>query len=211
MIKAAAHLLDEGGVAAVTLRDVGARCGLSHNAPYKHFASKQDLLAAVAARDIGQRRDAVGAGNPDPQAPLERLRDTLQSYVGWALRYPERFKLVFGPWDVPPVAAARRAQSPDLVTGGPGPLAGIVELGMAVLRAHQRLVDAVVAAQDDQALPGGDPERMASLLRAAAHGAVDLALGGHLPAAGEGTTSAADLVDDLLGYLSCPMSRRNRT
>ena len=45
-------LLDEGGVDHVTLREVGRRAGVSHNAPYKHFESKEALLAAIAAREL---------------------------------------------------------------------------------------------------------------------------------------------------------------
>ena len=49
LVAVAAQLLDEGGPEAVTLREVGHRAGVSHNAPYKHFADKEALLAAVAA------------------------------------------------------------------------------------------------------------------------------------------------------------------
>ena len=52
LLDAATDLLDEGGPVAVTLREVGHRAGLSHNAPYKHFADKNALLAAVAAREL---------------------------------------------------------------------------------------------------------------------------------------------------------------
>ena len=34
----AAALLDSGGPDAVTLREVGARAGVSRGAPYRHFA-----------------------------------------------------------------------------------------------------------------------------------------------------------------------------
>jgi AcrR family transcriptional regulator len=49
LIEAAAKLLDAGGEEAVTLRTVGHTPGVSHNAPYKHFANRSALLAAVAA------------------------------------------------------------------------------------------------------------------------------------------------------------------
>ncbi|NUQ86967.1 MAG: helix-turn-helix transcriptional regulator, partial [Glycomyces artemisiae] len=52
LIDVAARLLDEGGTDAVTLRQVGHGAGVSHNAPYKHFAGKEALLAAVAAREL---------------------------------------------------------------------------------------------------------------------------------------------------------------
>jgi hypothetical protein len=49
-------------------------------------------------------------------------------------------------------------------------------------------------------LPAGDPERLASLLLAVTHGAVDLALAGHLSPTGKGRATPAELADDLLGY-----------
>ena len=45
----AGELLDCGGPDAVTLREVGARAGVSRGAPYRHFANKESLLTAVAA------------------------------------------------------------------------------------------------------------------------------------------------------------------
>ncbi|GAA1667197.1 hypothetical protein GCM10009765_15850 [Fodinicola feengrottensis] len=55
LVEAAAKLLDGGGVAAATLREVGHRAGVSHNAPYRHFPDKEALLAAVAARELTNR------------------------------------------------------------------------------------------------------------------------------------------------------------
>ena len=49
---AAASLLDGGGPDAVTLREVGRMAGVSHNAPYKHFADKSALLAEIATRQL---------------------------------------------------------------------------------------------------------------------------------------------------------------
>ena len=68
LIDAAAELSAAGGPAAVTLREVGRRAGVSHNAPYKHFADKEELLAAVAARDLARRAVADPAGGPQPHA-----------------------------------------------------------------------------------------------------------------------------------------------
>jgi hypothetical protein len=55
----------------------------------------------------------------------------------------------------------------------------------------------VLAAQAANQAPVGDPERVAALVLALAHGAADLALGGHLARNGKGHASAEDLIDDL--------------
>lgn len=93
MISAAIDLLDAGGPKAVTLREVGRLAGVSHNAPYKHFASKEALLADVAARELAQLAQAAGG--------LRDLREVLKAYAAWALAHPARFRLVFGPWTTP--------------------------------------------------------------------------------------------------------------
>lgn len=176
LIEAATRLLDEGGPAAVTLREVGRLAGVSHNAPYKHFADKEDLLAAVAARELARPQRsgrAVGA------SPGEVLRDMMHGYVAWAMGHPARFKLTFGSW-----------------TTDSG------ELAAAATSARSALVSAVAAAQASRAVPDGDPDRIAALILATAHGAVDLALSGHLSKTGKGHADPQDLVDDLLSYLS---------
>jgi AcrR family transcriptional regulator len=177
LLDAAAELLDVGGVAAVTLREVGRRAGLSHNAPYKHFADKQDLLAAVVARDLA-RREAAGRRTVSGKQPLEAVVAMLHSSVRHAQRHPELFRLTYGRWTT--VSA---------------------ELSAAADVARSAFVATVAAAQADGTLPAGDPERLAALLQALTHGAIDLALSGHLARDGKGRANAHDLVDDLVANL----------
>ena len=80
------------------------------------------------------------------------------------------------------------------------------ELGEAADRSRKSLVAIVKAAQASSQLPRGNPERMTSLLLALAHGAVDLALAGHLSATGKGSADPEMLVDDLLKLLRARQS-----
>ena len=183
LIAAAAALLDGGGPAAVTLREVGRAAGVSHNAPYTHFADKEALLAAVASRELDRMSrvvdgEAQGSARPDAKA-------LMTGYVAWALRYPERFKLTFGRWmrDDPELAATASAS-------------------------RSLLLAAVQAAQAHGELPAANPERLAGLLLALAHGAADMALSGHLSADGKGSAEPADLVGDLFEYLRLAAANR---
>jgi AcrR family transcriptional regulator len=176
LVDAATDLLDGGGPAAVTLREVGRRAGVSHNAPYKHFADKEELLAAVAARELTRQRGV--ARRRHDGAPIELLRAMMHAYVRWAIHYPARFKLTFGTWST-----------------------GSVELADAATEARSALVETVAAAQAAGELPAGDPERVAALILAVTHGAVDLALSGHLARNGKGHAAPRDLVDDLFERL----------
>lgn len=178
LVAAAAQLLDEGGPEAVTLREVGHLAGVSHNAPYKHFADKEALLAAVAARELTGRSSALSVILAVQQPPAAAVRAVMGGYIAWALEFPQRFKLVYGPW----------SKHSD-------------ELAAAAHSARTLMTGVVAAAQGAGQLPAADPERLASLLLALTHGAVDLALAGHLSPTGKGRASPEDLADDLLGYL----------
>lgn len=178
LVEAATALLDEGGVQAVTLREVGRQVGVSHNAPYKHFPSKEHLLAAIAARELARRSDTIATVLKNKRSPRSALRASLHDYIAWALTYPARFKLVFGAWSV-----------------------DSEELTVAATAAQNALVDLVSRGQQAGQLPTGDPVRLASLVRTLAHGAADLASSGHLATDGKGNASPEQLVDDLLDYL----------
>jgi AcrR family transcriptional regulator len=184
LLAAAAQLLDEGGPEAVTLREVGHRSGVSHNAPYKHFADKEALLAAVAARELDRRSAALSAIVAGRRPAGAAVQAMMRGYVAWALEFPQRFKLVYGSW------------SKDSE-----------ELGVAAGTARALFTGVVTAAQRAGQLPAGDPERLASLLLALTHGAVDLALAGHLSPTGKGHATPAELADDLLGYLRAAARR----
>ena len=176
LISAAARLLDQGGPAAVTLRAVAKAVGLSHNAPYKHFHDKEDLLAAIASRELSRPGAAAATQEGDS---VEALRRMAQAYVDWARHHPERFKLTFGPWR-----------------------SGTDELGASATAARARFVAAVARAQQDRRLVAGDPERVTALILALAHGAADLALGGHLARDGKGAADPGDLLDDLFRLMT---------
>ena len=182
LVAVAAQLLDEGGPEAVTLREVGHRAGVSHNAPYKHFADKEALLAAVAAGELARRTASLYATRASAEArrlpPQEAVRAAMRGYVAWAVEFPQRFRLVFGSW----------SKDSD-------------ELAAAAGAARDLLVDMVAEAQRAGRLPAADPERLASLLLAVTHGAVDLALAGHLSPDGKGRATPEDLAEDLFGYL----------
>jgi AcrR family transcriptional regulator len=70
LLGAAAGLLEEFGIGAVTLRAVGERAGVSRGAPYKHFADKEALLSVLAAGYFGRlgmemwRAAEEAEGNP---------------------------------------------------------------------------------------------------------------------------------------------------
>jgi AcrR family transcriptional regulator len=175
LLSAAAALLDRGGPGAVTLRGLGLAAGVSRGAPYHHFATKSDLLAAIATRELDRLADAFLAID---QQGAPAARAMMLIYLRWALEYPERFRLTFGRWE-----------HDDAL------------LGAAAARVREVFVTAVSEGQRLGELPAGDPVRLGTLLLSAMHGAADLAAAGHLAPIRTGRLDVDDLVNDLFGHL----------
>lgn len=159
LLEAAAGLLEERGIEAVTLRAVGERAGVSRQAPYKHFADKGQLLSVLAARYFERlAEEMISVPEGMGGSPLARLEAMLEAYARVAMGSPARYRLMFGPE----------------VRGRPYP-----EVHEAARGLYGRLVGVVAECQEAGELPGSDPVELAALVYATVHGAVDLALAGH--------------------------------
>jgi len=96
IVKAALEILRETQSLEFSLRELARRAGVSHNAPYKHFADKRELLAAVSAagfetltkrmaREIGRHGNA-----------REQLFAMLRAYIDHGVENPALYSLMFG-------------------------------------------------------------------------------------------------------------------
>jgi AcrR family transcriptional regulator len=166
----AAELLDAGGPAAVTLREVGARAGVTRGAPYRHFADKESLLTAVAAEGWERLGDHMRALRLDLRhRPAEKLRAALIAIVTVSRQQPHLYQLMFSAPAGDPAAVARGAQR--------------------MCDEFLTIVTEVVGEQD--------AERSAATLLTGAHGAAGLELSGLLSTE-KWHTSAEDLIDGTL-------------
>lgn len=96
LIEASEALLAERGLEGFSLREVARRSGVSPAAPSHHFGDAAGLLAAVAKLAFDGLTAALEAGNArGGDDPVARLREQGVGYVGFALRYPGRFGLMF--------------------------------------------------------------------------------------------------------------------
>ncbi len=107
LVTAAVAQIDAGGVAAFSLREAARTVGVSANAAYRHFADRSALLRAVAVRGFEQlaramqraraRAGEAGRDAKEDAKEIARFKATGRAYVRFALRYPHRFRLMFGP------------------------------------------------------------------------------------------------------------------
>jgi len=119
LVEAAAELVARHGVEAFSLREAAREVGVSPAAAYRHFEDKAALLKAVAADGMGRLAVAMEkalarvAGTPgSPAHAAASLMAVGEAYVEFAVKQPDRFRVMFGPWchgevmeEMPPEAA----------------------------------------------------------------------------------------------------------
>jgi AcrR family transcriptional regulator len=172
-------LLDEAlatigahGIDGLTLREIGARLGVSRTALYRHFADKRALLAAVATEGFRTLREQlVTAWEQGGRSP-EAFEAMGVAYVRFAAANPAHYRVMFGGFVDP------NACDPELATEAAG--------------AFQALVDALVALQRAAIVRGDDSLLMARYVWSVVHGVAMLAIDGQLREPGA--------VDELMRY-----------
>jgi AcrR family transcriptional regulator len=179
LLEEAVRTIRADGVAALTLRTVGARLGVSRTALYRHFADKQALLNAVAEdgfRRLGDALERAAARRAGPKG-FEAMG---HAYVHFAVENPSHYRVMFGAWSRP------TADDPALRAAG--------------TRAFQLLVDALVVLQRDGVARRDDaPDRQALFVWAVVHGVAMLAIDGRLPGGAEGAAALADYAARRIG------------
>ena len=170
----AALLLDRGGPDAVTLREVGARAGLSRGAPYRHFENKESLLTAVAAESWERIGDHMHALQTDTRLlPADKLRAALISVITVSRQQPYLYQLMF--------------------TKPAGDPAAVVRAAQRMCDEFLAIVAAVVGVQNAQ--------RCAAVLLTGAHGAAGLESSGLL-STDKWHTTAEELTDTLIAMVA---------
>jgi AcrR family transcriptional regulator len=119
LVDAGLDILEEGGVAALTLRGVAARAGVSHAAPAHHFPTLRDLLTALAAVAFRRFHAAIEAGlAAAPDTPVAKVRGACAGYLAFATAHPGLFRLMFDAerldWGDPELSEAGKAARSQL-------------------------------------------------------------------------------------------------
>ncbi len=123
LIEIALQVVTEEQDWTFSLREVARRAGVSHRAPYNHFADKLDLLAAVAAVGFERLRDGLlraMSGIDESEAILVAICTT---YVRLGLGNPALYRLMFGP----ALSATGTEDRPPLVRSAGAEARGVLE------------------------------------------------------------------------------------
>lgn len=178
LVSAASRLLDAGGQEAVTLRAVGERVGVSHNAPYRHFSGRGALLGAVAKRDFNMLKQAFDDQNSANDSPEAALRGSAAALIAYGIEHKARYRLLFSDPQLPSDAILKEAAFDSFKA-----FSGIV-----------------ARCQQHGALPDVDTVSLTGVIYATIHGAIDLEISGRASGAkGLGSVEAtASLLFDLL-------------
>ncbi len=166
LVDAAIELVTQEGVAALSLRAVARRAGVSTAAPYRHFPSRAGLLAAVAREGFDALSEAIriATAELDRDDPLARFRESGVAYVHFAQAHPAHYCVMF---------------APELLDRSAWP-----ELQVAARRSMTILLDAISDCQAAGLVRAGDPVAHAVVAWASTHGLASLITSGQIAVLG---------------------------
>ncbi len=90
----ALSIIAQEGLDKLSLREVARRLGVSHQAPYKHYPSRDHLLAEVVKRAFAEFAEYLAARSSGTDAQSQ-LRTMGEAYVRYALSHPLEYRLMF--------------------------------------------------------------------------------------------------------------------
>jgi len=94
LVKAATAAIERSGYENLSLRELAESLGVSRAAPYRHFADRRALLAAVAAEGF-ERLTTVYNATAEQKTAHDRLAAAGRAYLAFAAERPQLFRLMF--------------------------------------------------------------------------------------------------------------------
>ncbi|HEY0708349.1 MAG TPA: TetR/AcrR family transcriptional regulator, partial [Polyangia bacterium] len=183
LIAAGVEILSKEGVAGLSLRKVALRAGVSHAAPYAHFADKPALIAAISTEGFERLyqviADAVAKHTVDPAA---QLLAGAWAYVNFALTDPDHFKVTLSG------VVEKEEEHPAFVA--------------VSKKSFALVVDIVRACQGAGVLRAGPAELLAVTVWSLMHGLVSLLLEKQIPRSVRGQHSTRALLIAMLNQIA---------
>jgi AcrR family transcriptional regulator len=88
-------IIEMSGIENLSMREVARRLGVSHQAPYKHFESRDHILAEILKRSFEDFARYLDASTPSDD-PYTNLAAMGQAYLRYAAEKPLQYHLMFG-------------------------------------------------------------------------------------------------------------------
>ena len=168
LAEAVIELAGERGVRGFSLAEAARRSGVSNSAPYRHYADRAALLAAVATQVYAEFGALIAATKRKHRGPRSQLRAIVRTYVSYATQDRARFEILFN-------SGLEKRRYPELQRVGDEALATFVETVAALVPGSPHAVaDAALA------------------FRACAHGFAMLTIDGSLSREGLAPRAIAD-------------------
>lgn len=95
LVAVSLDVIAEHGLEALSMREVARRADVSHQAPYKHFADREAVLAAVTAEGFRRLAAALVKSGAKKRDPWEKVLALGGVYVSFAISNPDLFRLMY--------------------------------------------------------------------------------------------------------------------
>jgi AcrR family transcriptional regulator len=96
LLEAARAILEEESLAALTLRAVARRAGVSHAAPYRHFPNHEALLVELSVEGFHELHEALREAAKAPGSESDRVANIGAAYMRFVAKRPALARLMFG-------------------------------------------------------------------------------------------------------------------
>lgn len=161
LIDVTRHMIDTNGIDSVSMRDLGKEMNLSRSAVYRHFKSKEDLLAAITAENfevLNRRIDKLMGEIDDPK---ELIYAVLYTHYDYGISNPEHYRLMSQKqWN--------KEEYPDLHS--------------SAFKLYELIERCLQKAQERTHTFSKSSRHLTAMIGAFIHGLIELSFAGHLEA-----------------------------
>lgn len=179
LIDTTRQIIDTGGIHSVSMREIGSKTQLSRSATYRHFKSKEDLLAAIVLENFKMLKNSICDlinGIDDPVIILEAI---LRCYYDFGVSHREHYRLMFG-------NEFKKEQYPDI--------------HYTAFEIFEIVSNSIAKVQRQKHVIGKSSKILAAVAYAFIHGLVQLNLAGHYEPE-KGLDTPYDLIHSFLDTL----------
>jgi len=179
LIDTTRQMIDNGGINSVSMREIGNMVQLSRSATYRHFKSKEDLLAAIVLEDFCMLKNGICDlinGIDEHEKIVEAI---LRYYYDFGVRHRDHYRLMFGD-------ELKKEQYTDI--------------HYAAFEIFKIVTNSIAKTQEQKRVIRKPSEELTAIAYAFIHGLVELNLAGHYESE-KGLDAPYNLIHSFWGML----------